>query len=62
MLLQKFCNGSACNCAFAMNWSSQESAPLPQANFKIGGFSDSEAGRLNCYKALLVFACNIGIK
>ena len=33
-----------------MNWSSQESAPLPQANFKMGGFSDSEAGRLNCYR------------
>ena len=33
-----------------MNWNSQESAPLPQANFKMGGFSDSEAGRLICYK------------
>ncbi|MXP75740.1 hypothetical protein GN277_10200 [Lachnospiraceae bacterium WCA-9-b2] len=32
-----------------MNWSSWESASLPQANFKIGGFRNSEAGRLNCY-------------
>ena len=23
---------------------------MPQANFKMGGFSDSEAGRLNCYE------------
>jgi hypothetical protein len=30
-----------------MNWGSQESATLPQANFKMGGFSDGEAGRLN---------------
>jgi hypothetical protein len=33
-----------------MNWSRQESAPLPQANFKMGGFSDSEAGRLDGYE------------
>ena len=33
-----------------MNWNSQESALLPQANFKMGGFRESEAGRLNCYE------------
>ncbi|WP_289292283.1 hypothetical protein [Sporofaciens musculi] len=32
-----------------MNWSSWESASLPQANFKMGRFRNSEAGRLNCY-------------
>ncbi len=35
-----------------MDWSSQESAFLPQANFKMGGFRNSEAGRLNCYNIL----------
>ncbi|WP_289290541.1 hypothetical protein [Sporofaciens musculi] len=35
-----------------MNWSSWESASLPQANFKMGGFRNSEAGRLNCYGQL----------
>ena len=35
-------------------WSASEncflSAQLPQANFKMGGIRNSEAGRLNCYK------------
>jgi hypothetical protein len=44
-----------------MNWNSQESAPLPQANFKMGGFSDSEAGRLNCYKKGNSSACNCAL-
>ncbi|MCI8931361.1 MAG: hypothetical protein HFI02_09040 [Lachnospiraceae bacterium] len=47
-----------------MNWNSQESALLPQANFKMGGFSDSEAGRLNCYVCVVYryqFSLELGI-
>ena len=54
----KSCNSSACNCALAAQLAANELEQLgirlfAAGNFKMGGFRNSEAGRLNCYEVLI---------
>ena len=47
-------NSSVCNCALAAQLAANALErpgirPFAAGNFKMGGFRNSEAGRLNCY-------------